>query len=190
MYVCLTDHVHIYIHTYQKQVEDVIAPGRLVYVLTDERNTSFFDPVRAKYRLRFLKGACVHDLNVDLLYTNSGTMSHTFTQHTTDFQWTLDEDNVNPNLSGMIEQVIGSGAENFVGTYFSTLTGYITRLRGYLGKNPGYYFNREYKSELQDPEANFYARPLFYMREWPVAYQGLDDAVEEGKGEGRVEEEK
>lgn len=135
-----------------KNVEDVIKPGSLVYVMTDERDPAFFDPVRASYRLRFLK----------------------------DYQWVLDEESTNPNLSGMIEQCIGSGAETFVGTYFSTLSGYVTRMRGYLGKQPpGYYFLPVYKNELKDP-AKFYARTPFYVREWPVAYQGIDDAVDDG----------
>lgn len=138
-----------------KNVEDVIEPGRLVYVMTDERDPAFFDPVRGAYRLRFLK----------------------------DYEYALDEDAVNPNLFGMIEQIIGSGAETFVGTYFSTLSGYATRLRGYLGKNPGYYFNLDYKNELQDPEAKFYASSPYFLREWPVAYIGIDDAVEDGEVE-------
>lgn len=137
------------VETIFRNVEDVIAPGRLVYVLTDEHNTSFFDPVRAQYRLRYLK----------------------------DYQWALDEENANPNHAGMVEQIVASGAQNFVGTYFSTLTGYATRMRGYLGKNPGYYFLAPFKNELQDPEANFYAVTPFYQREWPVAYVGIDDAI-------------
>ena len=41
---------------------------------------------------------------------------------------------VNPNLHGMIESIVCSRAKVFAGTYFSTFTGYIHRLRGFHGK--------------------------------------------------------
>lgn len=34
---------------------------------------------------------------------------------------------------GMIDQVVCTRGEIFVGTWFSTFTGYITRMRGYMG---------------------------------------------------------
>lgn len=37
----------------------------------------------------------------------------------------------NPDWVGMIEQVIASTGRIFVGTYWSTFTGYIMRMRGY-----------------------------------------------------------
>ena len=43
--------------------------------------------------------------------------------------------NVNPNYLGMIDQVICSRGQYFIGTWFSTFTGYITRMRGYFGKH-------------------------------------------------------
>lgn len=128
-------------------VEDIIAPGSLVYVLTDEGNSTFFDPVRGRYRLRFLK----------------------------DYFFGAEMDDMNPNLIGMVEQVIATGAREYVGTYFSTFTGYITRLRGYLGKNPGWYFLEGYKDILQPGKGSFYSTNTFYVQEWPVAYQRIDD---------------
>ncbi len=35
--------------------------------------------------------------------------------------------------AGMIDQVVCTRGEVFVGTWFSTFSGYITRMRGYLG---------------------------------------------------------
>lgn len=40
---------------------------------------------------------------------------------------------VNPNFYGVIESIICSRARVFAGTYMSTFTGYIHRLRGYHG---------------------------------------------------------
>lgn len=129
-----------------RTVEDVIVPGSLVYVVTDESNATFFDSVRDRYRLRFYK----------------------------DFYAQAELKDINPNLAGMVEQVIASGARTYVGTYFSTFTGYITRMRGYLGKNPGYYFLKPYKDALQSPAKDFYASDPNFSREWPAAYMGID----------------
>lgn len=130
-----------------RTVEDVIVPGSLVYVVTDESNATFFDAVRDRYRLRFYK----------------------------DFHSQAGLEDMNPNLTGMVEQVIASGARTYVGTYFSTFTGYITRMRGYLGKNPGYYFLERYKDALQSPADNFYASRPNFCREWPAAYMRIDE---------------
>lgn len=40
---------------------------------------------------------------------------------------------LNPNFLGMIDQVVAARGEFFVGTWFSTFSAYITRIRGYLG---------------------------------------------------------
>ena len=78
---------------------------------------------------------------------------------------------VNPNTYGMLESIVCSKAAKFAGTYFSTFTGYIHRLRGYHGlgektyyhtkpyvfklqekKNQGTGWNREYRSCWTDDE--------------------------------------
>lgn len=45
----------------------------------------------------------------------------------------LGSDHLNQNHVGMVEQVICANAHTFVGTPYSTFTGYITRIRGSLG---------------------------------------------------------
>ncbi len=40
---------------------------------------------------------------------------------------------VNPNIFGMVESIVCSRATAFAGTWFSTFTGYIHRLRGFHG---------------------------------------------------------
>jgi len=82
---------------------------------------------------------------------------------------------MNSNLRGMVEQLIALGGRTYVGTYFFTFTSYVTRLRGSLGKNPGYHFPQQYKNRLQSPTEVFYAAPPNFYQEWPVAYVGIDE---------------
>jgi hypothetical protein len=50
---------------------------------------------------------------------------------------------VNPNTFGMIESIVCSRAKVFAGTYFSTFTGYIHRLRGFHGLGEDTYYHHE-----------------------------------------------
>lgn len=81
-------------------------PKTLVYVASDERNKSFFQPFHDTFpAVRFLD----------------------------DFMDFAELRDINPNYLGMIDQVVCTRGEVFVGTWFSTFSGYITRMRGYLG---------------------------------------------------------
>jgi len=48
---------------------------------------------------------------------------------------------VNPNYHGMVESIVCSRADVFVGTWWSTFTGYIHRLRGYHGLGEETYYH-------------------------------------------------
>jgi hypothetical protein len=48
---------------------------------------------------------------------------------------------VNPNIFGMVESIICSRSKVFAGTFFSTFTGYIHRLRGYHGLGESTYYH-------------------------------------------------
>merc|ERR1711871_1512317 len=50
---------------------------------------------------------------------------------------------VNPNWFGMVESIVCSRAKAFAGTYFSTFTGYIHRLRGYHGLGEAAYYHHK-----------------------------------------------
>ena len=64
----------------------------------------------------------------------------------------------------------------FVGTWFSTFSGYIIRLRGYHGRAlQSFYFFAKKKFAMMERGAP--ADP-FYTREWPTAWEGIDDDAE------------
>jgi hypothetical protein len=78
----------------------------LIYIATDEQNKTFFAPfMQPPYTVKFL------DSYLDLTPRKEGTV-------------------LNLNHVGMMEQVICANAHTFIGTPFSTFTGYITRMRG------------------------------------------------------------
>ena len=83
------------------------------------------------------------------------------------------EINLNPNYLGMIDQVVCTRGNIFVGTWFSTFSGYITRMRGYMGKEDKtiYYGDMKHRDRFQKPELPMYP---FYMREWNISWYNID----------------
>ena len=77
--------------------KDLFKPNEIVYIATDEKNNTFFEPLKEKYNLRFLN----------------------------DYMETAGLKDLDPNLMGMIDTIIASQGRLFVGTWFSTFTGYI-----------------------------------------------------------------
>jgi hypothetical protein len=94
---------------------------------------------------------------------------------------------LNTNYYGMVDQLIASRGRTFFGTYYSTFTGYINRMRGYAttkfntpGGNNGtiasYYFvpeNRREEMTRYEP-----LRGPFYAREFPTAWYDINKNVE------------
>ncbi len=140
-----------------ENTKDRIPEGSTLYIGTDEKDRSFFDPLKEHYKLYFL-GDFLH-LMPDL----------------------------NPNYYGMIDQLVCVSGRTFFGTWFSTFTGYINRLRGYHtdrrarlqglprdGIVDSYYFARK---EDKDKMREYWPiKNPFYSREYPVAWRDLDAA--------------
>lgn len=140
-------------------VHDVLTENKTVFIATDERNKSFFDPLKKHYDVVFLD----------------------------DF---MDElKGVNSNLFGMIDQLIASRGNVFIGCWFSTFTGYINRLRGYhslKSKLPGYedgalpstyyYATKDKKYEMTKFMP---VKGGFFSREYPTSWRGIDEGIEE-----------
>ena len=77
----------------------------------------------------------------------------------------------NPNTHGMIESIVCSRAKVFAGTYFSTFTGYIHRIRGYHGLGEQtYYHSKNYVFYLQKQKSVGHG----FSREWRAGW--TDDA--------------
>ena len=74
----------------------------------------------------------------------------------------------------MIDQVVCTRGDVFVGTWFSTFTGYITRMRGYMGYSDSsvYYGDRSHRDRFQHFEEPKFP---FYMREWNNSWYLIDE---------------
>lgn len=126
--------------------------GHVVYIATDEKNSSFFDPFRAVFKtVRFLS----------------------------DYASTAGVSSLNQNHVGMLEQVICTNAHTFIGTPLSTFSGFIIRMRGYHNSTDGrfkrsFYTMPGYSKDLQQkPRLH---RPI-WVREFSDAFEGIDALI-------------
>jgi hypothetical protein len=142
-----------------KQSQNELQEGGFgsLYIATDERDKAFFDPLKSKYDVTFLD---------DYMHLIKG---------------------VNPNYYGMLDQLVAYKGRVFFGTWFSTLSGYINRMRGYYsvkhqlegyekGILPSYYFVPKDKKH-QMTKYMAVKKPL-YMREFPVSWRDIDKSVD------------
>jgi hypothetical protein len=76
-------------------------------------------------------------------------------------------------MLGMVDTIVASQGRVFVGTWFSTFSGYIIRVRGYHGlANKSYYFFMKKKFAMQSNEP---PSDPYYTREWPTAWENIDE---------------
>merc|ERR1712086_904840 len=97
----------------------------VLYIATDEKEKSFFEPFRlAGHTLYFLG----------------------------DFTDLAKLDDMDSNWMGMIDSVVASQGRAFVGTFRSTFSGYINRLRGYYGLSmkDSWFGQREQKDMMHE----------------------------------------
>lgn len=136
--------------------KDWIPKKSVLYIATDERDKKFFEPFKKHYDVYFLD---------DFKHLFKG---------------------LNTNYYGMLDQLIASRGRTFVGTYYSTFTGYINRMRGYhadqdklegheLGKIKSYYFTNSQTAMIDFTPV---IRP-FWAREFPVAWRDIDKGIGE-----------
>ena len=76
-----------------ENTKDILVPNSTIFIATDEKDLSFFEPLRKHYNLLFLN----------------------------DFKHLIED--VNRNYMGMLDQRIASRGRTFIGAYFSTFTG-------------------------------------------------------------------
>ena len=126
---------------------DWVRPKEVLFVLSDETDATWFAPLAAQFRLFFLRD--FEDLLAD-----------------------LDD----PNARGMVEQLVAAApnCRTFTGTFFSTFSSYVARLRAYYDHAPDTFFYAAppaKKRVLHDTVAPHYP---FFNREWPLAWTGID----------------
>lgn len=129
-------------------VGHLLPENELLFIATDEKNKTFFLPFRQRFpKLRFLDD-----------YMDLADLRH-----------------INPNFLGMIDQVVCTGGRFFVGTWFSTFSGYITRMRGYLGRDDSsvWYGDKKHRDRFHVTETPKFP---FYMREWNLSWAEIDDS--------------
>jgi len=139
-----------------KYSSDELSEGSTLFIATDERKKSFFDPLKKHYEVFFLD-----DFRSELI----GLNSHFF---------------------GMVDQLVASRGRIFFGTFHSTLTNYITRMRGYYatknklnghkaGTTRSFYF---YPPEVKMTLQSYYpvSKPL-WIREFPAGWRDIDRGI-------------
>ncbi|KAK1748218.1 GDP-fucose protein O-fucosyltransferase family protein [Skeletonema marinoi] len=144
-----------------KNTNDVFEKNEILYIATDEKDKTFFEPFRrAGYTLRFLD----------------------------DFKQLAGLQDLDPNHMGMLETVVASRGRKFSGTFRSTFSGYINRLRGYHGMSVTTSFYGSMGDRFKHhiwPAANIHSTNLdTYAKEWPDAWNGIDADVAPSKIEG------
>ena len=82
-------------------IQDELTEGTTLYIATQEKDKTFFNIFKEHYDVVFL----------DDFISEIGDL--------------------NTNLLGLVDMLVASKSEVFFGTYYSTFSGYINRLRGY-----------------------------------------------------------
>ena len=137
-----------------QQIKDKLKPGGTLYIATDERKKDFFKILKENYDVCFLD----------------------------DFKHLIQD--INTNYYGMLDQLVSAKGRVFFGTYYSTLSGYIMRMRGYFsvkkkyqgyesgGLRDSYYIYpanyRNVMTEYQPPHGNM------WEREFPISWHDID----------------
>jgi GDP-fucose protein O-fucosyltransferase len=131
-----------------ENTKEVWLPKEILYVATDERNKTFFDEIAAHHDLRFL----------DDYWEYAGL------------------GDLDGNYMGMIDTIVASRGRAFAGTWFSTFSGFINRMRGYHGMSmmDSWYSFLEKKEGVHQWVVIDDARFAF---EWPDGWIGIDADV-------------
>jgi len=143
---------------YKISVKD-IPDGSTVYIATDDMNRTFFQPLTDHYDVYFLG----------------------------DFQELLGD--LNYNYYSIIDQLVASRGRVFFGAFCSTFTGFINRMRGYRSQNDktkgwhdgiieSYFYNYQDMDKRNKMRAYHPPVPLWYGREFPMAWRDIDHDVE------------
>jgi len=129
-----------------ENTKELLRENELIFIATDERDKAFFK-----------------------VFSENG---HTV-KYLDDFSHAAKLETLNKDYFGMVDSYVAATGRSFVGTWFSTFTGYINRIRGYLLKDDhtSWYFMKQYKSKLQVWTK---PHPAWYSREFPTGWYKID----------------
>ena len=151
--------VKISAEEWYENTKELWEEGEILFIATDERNKTFFDPIKEHHELRFL-----------------------------DDYWDMAKlGDLDSNFLGMIDTIVASHGRAFAGTWFSTFTGYINRLRGYLGHSItnswyGWLPRKDAMQEFSFPGEGKYDN--YVAKEWPIGWVAIDsDELIEHEGD-------
>lgn len=125
--------------------KELYRENEILYVATDERNKTFFKDLAEHHDLRYLD----------------------------DYKELAGLGDVDPSHLGMIDTIVASRGRVFVGTWFSTFSGYINRLRGYhgLSMKDSWYSFLPRKNALHEWVT---VNQSVYAFEYPDGWVGID----------------
>jgi len=145
-----------------KQSKTYFDKNSIIYIATDERNKSFFQPF-----VDYYKGIYYLD---DFLDNIQG---------------------INTNYYGMIDQLVCTKSTYFVGTWWSTFSAYINRMRAYHvtkqkfnnkemqdGIIDSWYFDPTDFDRKDEMRIYHPVRKPLYMREFPTSWKDIDNAFD------------
>lgn len=153
--------VKISAEEWYNNLKEIWNEGEMIFIATDEKNKTFFDPLKQHHELRFLD----------------------------DYWDTANLGELDPYFYSMVDTIVASHGRTFAGTWFSTFTAFINRMRGYLGYSMmdswyGWMPRKESVRQYKYPTGNYGAR------EWPIGWVAIDgDEVIEHEGTPVVAEE-
>ena len=138
--------------------KDRLKPNSTIFIATDEYNQKFFRPFQKSYHVLFLS----------------------------DFQYLVKD--ANTNYFGFIDQLVASRGNIFYGTYFSTFTAYINKMRGYYsvrdrlegyenGELQSYNFYPPDKKDIMTKYAPI--NKAFWSKEFLVGWRDIDRGIGE-----------
>ena len=127
-----------------KQTSDVWLPNEIIYIATDEKNKTFFNiPFEKHHNIYYLD----------------------------DFWKIANLDNIDSAYFGMIDTIVASFGRVFAGTYFSTFSGFINRMRGYYGisMTSSFYVPADRKYAVHE-----WSHAVTYAKESPDGWVRID----------------
>ena len=127
-------------------LREIWLDGEILYIATDERDKSFFDPIAEHHTVKFLD----------------------------DFKEIAELDKLDTNYMGMIDTIVASRGRTFSGTWFSTFSGYINRMRGYHGMSMKDSYYGYLPRKIKTHEWGDDVEPKTYAFEWPTGWVGID----------------